>query len=112
MRQVKRKEKNLVHEKLAAFPEEAGLAGKCRSFAARCRQAATIEKCVADGCEIQKRAIAKDGVVAFQLVAIERIPRAAVRVGAFAANSITIPIRHRNRPAIGIGLEYQVGWGQ
>src|SRR5580693_10049176 len=100
VKKIKRKRKSLIEEKLVALAEKIAAAGARGTDVRGCGQAPAIEKCVAGGREIQKCLFADDRHVAFQFIAIKRVPLAALHVRMFAADSVTVPIGHGDGPAI------------
>ena len=107
---IEGEEENLVHESLLALAEKIGAPRASRADVARSRQAAAVEKGIADSGENEERAIAEKRHVAFQLVPVEGIPEAAFHVGMLASGSVAVPIGHGDEPAVGLGVEHLVGW--
>ena len=82
-------------------PKNGSLPGRCGADAARHRQVAPFEQRVADAREREERPLADDRVVPLQHVLVVRIPPVAADVRVVAAHAVSIPVRHRQVPAIG-----------
>ena len=83
MKQVEGERHVLVDEELPEASEEVSRVRIGRAYAARNREAAAVGERVAGEGDIQKRLVSDDGIIALQLIAIERIVPVAAHVGHF-----------------------------
>ena len=99
--EIERQADGFLHESLPALAEESLIERILSRNAAGNIQPANVERGVADAGEIKKSVLAEDGIVALELVAIERIPPVAAGIGIFARPpGVANPGRERNVPAI------------
>src|ERR1700728_2989552 len=110
VKQVEGKRKSLIEEDLVAFAEKIAASRPRRADVGGRGQAPAVEKRVAGSRQNQKSLLADNRHIAFQFIAIERVPPAGFHVRMFAADSVAIPIGHGDRPAIGFGMKDLISW--
>ena len=100
VKQIKRKRQVLAHKKLPKASEELLAAGVLGTEAARNRDAPAIRESIADERKIEKGLISDDGVVALELVLIERIVPVTFHVRILALFVVAPIIREIVGPTI------------
>ena len=113
MKQVEGERHVLAHEELPEASEKLRFAWTGRAYTAGNRQAAAVGERVAGGCDVEKRLVADDRIIALELVVIERIVPVALDVGHFEVGVAMVIGGKVVVPAIRNCFEHLiVGWNR